>query len=43
MYKSDAKKKAQALRKRGLLARVVVAADALGRKGYVVYWKRASY
>jgi len=42
-YKSDAKNKADALRKRGLLSRVVPATDALGRKGYAVYWKRASY
>ena len=43
MSKSDAKKKAEALRKRGLLARVVPATDGLGRKGYAVYWKRVSY
>ena len=43
MYKGDARKRADALRKRGLLARVVPATDSLGRKGYAVYWKRASY
>ena len=40
LYKSDAKKKAETLRKMGLLARVVTGTDALGRKGFVVYWKR---
>ena len=43
LYKSDAKKKADSFRKRGLLARVVPAVDGLGRKGYAVYWKSVSY
>lgn len=43
LYKSDAKKKAAVLRKRGLLARIITGTDSLGRKGYLVYWKRATY
>ena len=42
-YKSDARKKAATLREKGLLARVVPGTDALGKKGYMVYWRRASY
>lgn len=38
--KSAAKARAAKLRKRGLLARVVTGTDAVGRKGYVVYWSR---
>ena len=43
LYKPDAKKKADFLRKRGLLARIVSGTDSQGRKGYLVYWKRSSY
>lgn len=43
LYKSDARKEADSIRKRGLLARIVTGVNAMGRKGYLVYWRRANY
>jgi hypothetical protein len=40
--KAVAMEQATRIRKTGLLARIVTGTAANGRKGYVVYWRRAT-